>query len=372
MAMAKSKPLAMAPSPAKRALRKQVASALALLSRQDVASQSEAVLARLAPLLVYTASRCAAVYLPMEGGGEVDTWPILADLLSRGVKVGVPRVTGPGSGDMHMLRIDSLEQARALPKNAWGIPEPDDALAASMEDMTAGAEFDLLLAPGVAFDARCNRLGHGRGYYDCFIKSMRARGGVAVVGVALREQIQDAVPVDAHDERLDLVVHPDGLLAFASAADAAAAAAYARERQCEDGSPGGGDEGTQSSGAPEAAGVELVELAEGRYKYACLRLRRAGESFLAVRSGPGAYHSDVAEPAIQRYKAAGFLVEPLGGGRIVVDSQQRTAFVYGYSYGYGGSEGGPPGHGMSDHSEAAALIRRACPDYTTTFSPDGY
>ena len=34
--------------------------------------------------------------------------------------------------------------------------------------------------------------------------------------------------------------------------------------------------------------------------------------------------------------------------------------------------GGPPGSGMSDHSEVATLVRRVRPDYTTTFSPDGY
>ena len=274
---------------------------------------------------------------------------------------------------MRMLRVESLAQARRLPRNRWGIPEPDESLAASMEDMTARADFDLILAPGVAFDARCQRLGHGRGYYDGFVRGVRARrpaGGVSVVGVALREQIQDAVPVDAHDERLDLVVHPDDVLAFASAADVAAAAAHARKR--EDGSSVGGDGGRQSCDAPEAAGVDLVELSPGKYKYACLRLRRSGQSFLAVRSGPGAYHSDVAQPAIRRYEAAGFRVEPLGGGRIVVDPQRRTVFIYGYSYGFGGSEGGPPGHGMSDHSEVAALVRRVRPDYTTTFSPDGY
>ena len=33
-----------------------------------------------------------------------------------------------------------------------------------MDDLTTSGEFDLLLVPGVAFDARCNRLGHGKGY----------------------------------------------------------------------------------------------------------------------------------------------------------------------------------------------------------------
>lgn len=40
--------------------------------------------------------------------------------------------------------------------------------------------------------------------------------------------------------------------------------------------------------------------------------------------------------------------------------------------GLGGEEGGPPGHGMKDHSDVASLIRKARPEFTATFSADGY
>ena len=103
----------------KHALRKQVAAALSVLSPPSILSQSAVVMAHLATVQAYTSCRCATVFLPMDGGGEVDTWPILADLLSRGVKVGVPRVVGPKPGDMRMLRIDSVESAKALPRTKW-------------------------------------------------------------------------------------------------------------------------------------------------------------------------------------------------------------------------------------------------------------
>lgn len=81
---------------------------------------------------------------------------------------------------------------------------------------------------------------------------------------------------------------------------------------------------------------------------------------------------DVAEPAIEAFEAMGYSVTPLGGGRIMMDVTARSVHVYGFSVGLGGEEGGPPGHGMRDHSQAAALIREVRPDYTTTFSADGY
>ena len=110
-----------------------------------------------------------------------------------------------------MLRLTSLEEARAFPRTKWGIPEPDKATAAHMEDATEASDLSLLLVPAVAFDARCGRLGHGRGYYDAFISRQRAlarTGGSAggaggtparlvVVGLALREQVIDSVPMEA-------------------------------------------------------------------------------------------------------------------------------------------------------------------------------
>ena len=212
----------------KKAMRTQTADVLKSLQRSAISAQSAAVLAELATVPAYTSARSASVYLPMDGSSEVDTWPILAALLSRGVTVAVPRVAGPKPGDMRMLRLSSYEEAAALPRTKWGIPEPDEAQAASMEDMT-GSTFDLLLVPGVAFDARCNRLGHGRGYYDCFVSRQRAlerrgRGPspgpqLTVIGLGLTLQLVETVPVSETDERLDLVVHPEGQLAFADAAD---------------------------------------------------------------------------------------------------------------------------------------------------------
>lgn len=151
-----------------------------------------------------------------------------------------------------------------------------------MDDLTTSGEFDLLLVPGVAFDARCNRLGHGKGYYDTFIEQARARhtggtvgGPLAVVGLGLELQVVEEVPVGDNDQRLDAVVHPAGRLAFASAADLEAAAAYRASADATDVGDGGdgcaGATKRSRDGSParEAEGCEValsdrVDLAEGR------------------------------------------------------------------------------------------------------------
>ncbi len=198
------------------------------------------------------------------------------------------------------------------------------------------------------------------------------------------------------DERLDLIITPEGTLAYTSAADAAHAAALAdagRKRRDRPEAEGGGGTAAAGSGTGDASEAtaavpppppppapasvldveDRVNLSSGKFKYACLRLVREGEPpLLAVRSARGSYHADVAEPAMDAYEAMGFRCEPLGGGRIVRDDAARTVHIYGYSVGFGGAEGGPPGHGMQDHAEVAALVRRAMPAYTVTYDSAGY
>lgn len=71
---------------------------------------------------------------------------------------------------------------------------------------------DLIIAPGVAFTEKGERLGHGRGYYDRFLaKLAKAQTEPAtVVALALKEQIVDNVPVDPdHDVIIDVVLYDD-------------------------------------------------------------------------------------------------------------------------------------------------------------------
>jgi 5-formyltetrahydrofolate cyclo-ligase len=205
---------------AKSALRATVSSALVNLTPAQIATQSAAVFAHLQALPTFASCRSASVYLPMDGGNEISTWPIVSDLLSRGARVAIPKVSGPNPTDMKMLLVADLEQARSFPRNKWGIPEPSAAMVATMEDATESSDLSVLLVPAVAFDARCGRLGHGRGFYDAFISRQRALtrpGGsegegssqLLVIGLALSEQMVEAVPmVDGRDQWLGAPVPP--------------------------------------------------------------------------------------------------------------------------------------------------------------------
>ena len=47
----------------------------------------------------------------------------------------------------------------------WGIKEPSRSLSSTEALVEGNDEVDVIIVPGVAFDAQFNRLGHGKGYY---------------------------------------------------------------------------------------------------------------------------------------------------------------------------------------------------------------
>lgn len=75
----------------------------------------------------------------------------------------------------------------------------------------------VLLVPLLAFDAQGYRLGYGGGYYDRTLHQFRAERTVNAIGVAFAAQEVPAVPHDAGDERLDMVVTEKGVRRFPKA-----------------------------------------------------------------------------------------------------------------------------------------------------------
>ncbi|CAL6272564.1 unnamed protein product [Bathycoccus prasinos] len=79
--------------------------------------------------------------------------------------------------------------------------------AEDVADLKENEKLDLVIAPGLAFDETCKRLGRGGGYYDKFLSEGKGREAVKI-GLAFDAQIVDAdeIPLDPWDVVLDLVV----------------------------------------------------------------------------------------------------------------------------------------------------------------------
>ncbi|OQS05849.1 5-formyltetrahydrofolate cyclo-ligase [Thraustotheca clavata] len=162
-----------------------------------------------------TYERTPYVYLSMEN--EAMTSPMLDAILADKKRFYVPKVTGKHSQDMVMLEAYSSADLASFPKNKWGIPEPafEDQDGKKRNDALNMLDLDLILVPGVAFDSKCNRLGHGKGYYDCFFQRYFElnHGKLPVtIGIALSAQMIENVPTSEHDKVLDMIATPEGII----------------------------------------------------------------------------------------------------------------------------------------------------------------
>lgn len=138
-------------------------------------------------------------------GSEVDLDPLLEDLITRGVGVFLPFVERMSPPDMGIARVKDL--TADLTPARMGIREPDPARrrAARVD------RIDVVIAPGVAFDASGRRIGYGGGFYDRLIP--RLRPGTPVIAAAFALQVVPEVPETPHDVRVDAVVTEAGTIA---------------------------------------------------------------------------------------------------------------------------------------------------------------
>ncbi|KAF2636790.1 hypothetical protein P280DRAFT_472688, partial [Massarina eburnea CBS 473.64] len=135
---------------------------------------------------------------------------------------------------MDMVELHSLRDFESFEPDKWNIPTPSRASLESRANCFGGvgltngedgeakdeAGLDLIVMPGMAFDASFGRLGHGKGFYDYFLR--RSQLGPRMpqkVGLGLTEQLlppSESVPMDTSDFRLHALVTGDGELIVAS------------------------------------------------------------------------------------------------------------------------------------------------------------
>jgi len=114
---------------------------------------------------------------------------------------------------MAMLEAFSLADVDAFPPGRWKIPEPPRDGPPRIEALEDSSHVDLVIVPGLAFDAQNGRLGQGAGFYDRYlaqlIEAKRAAGTpLTLVGVTLDELVIEEVPRDSFDLPMHVVVWP--------------------------------------------------------------------------------------------------------------------------------------------------------------------
>ncbi len=125
---------------------------------------------------------------------EIDPRPLMASLQNSGARLCLPVVV-----DKTTIIFRELLQNSTLIETGFGTigPGPDAEVL----------DPQILLVPLSAFDDRGGRMGYGAGFYDRAVKKLQKKGGQPrLIGVAFANQQVDKVPMEPHDQRLDMVI----------------------------------------------------------------------------------------------------------------------------------------------------------------------
>jgi 5-formyltetrahydrofolate cyclo-ligase len=186
----------------KKAVRAQIRARLAALDGPQIEGKSQSLAERLFATSWWSLGQWVFIFIPM--GGEVDTRFIVARAYRDGKKVAIPRMEGE---DLAFYVYDG--RTENLIPNQFGILEPDPAWKLVDPSSPTGKRL-LVLTPGLAFDRQLRRLGKGKGFYDRFLRRLRAAHPPGsdswAVGLAFSEQLVERVPVSDHDETLQGIV----------------------------------------------------------------------------------------------------------------------------------------------------------------------
>lgn len=138
-----------------------------------------------------------SVYCYADVRNEAGTGLLIRDLLSRGVRVALPRVEGKEMFFYYIGGPDDIEPG------FMNIPEPGPACRPA-EKQTAP-----VIVPGHVFGRDFFRIGYGGGFYDRFFEREPVHWKA---GVCYEFQLTDAVLSEEHDVRMDCIVTPDRCL----------------------------------------------------------------------------------------------------------------------------------------------------------------
>ncbi len=132
---------------------------------------------------------------------EVDTTAVILDAWQHGKTVAVPKVSWQ---QRHMIAVEITSLETGLTESSSGLKNPTTGVPMPVE------EIDLIVTPGLGFDAKGNRLGRGGGYYDRFFGSEHLVAKKC--GFGFSQQIVESVPVDEHDKLVDFLVTDAGVV----------------------------------------------------------------------------------------------------------------------------------------------------------------
>jgi 5-formyltetrahydrofolate cyclo-ligase len=163
------------------------------LSRQDVIEKSKKIKSKLFSLNEFKQASTILFYVSYDN--EVYTHDMIKELLTIKKNIVVPIACKKNRS----LILSKLENWDDLSVGSYNILEPkkDRINKINLDSI------DLIIVPGVGFDEKGNRIGHGKGYYDKLLKKSKQ---VTSIGLSFECQILKNIPTGIYDIPVNIIV----------------------------------------------------------------------------------------------------------------------------------------------------------------------
>lgn len=166
-------------------------------NQEDKDGLSETIVRKFMELPEFQQATTVMYYVDVRA--EVRTRFALPDALATGKRIIVPWCND--EGELELFLLESMDE---LELGMYSILEPKQELRHLPEKVVKPQDIDLIMVPGVAFDERGGRTGHGKGYYDKLLE--HARPDCPLVALAFDCQMFAEIPMQSHDIFMDKVI----------------------------------------------------------------------------------------------------------------------------------------------------------------------
>ncbi|MBN2163936.1 MAG: 5-formyltetrahydrofolate cyclo-ligase [Pontiellaceae bacterium] len=183
-------------SETKQQMRREIAALRRKLQPEWVVTASQQITERLRSEETFQSARSVALYKAI--AGEVQLEELFAECWQLGKRTVIPVFNAA----VNCYELAEVDANTPFVTGNYGIQEPVDAPRVPVEQL------DLMVVPGIAFDAAGNRLGRGGGYYDRLLTGFQG----TAIAVAFDFQFLDTVPHENYDIPMDFVVTPTNVL----------------------------------------------------------------------------------------------------------------------------------------------------------------
>lgn len=160
----------------------------------DYEMANEGLQEELERLKLLSEAQVVAAYIAMPE--EASLASFLEIHLLAGKKLLLPKVNGE---ELDFYLIENLDQMNQLKKGSFGILEPHEEFCTLYKESP-----EVFLVPGVAFGEHGERVGHGRGFYDRYLKN---HPKAIKVGICFEKQVFNGyISQNSWDVPMDYIV----------------------------------------------------------------------------------------------------------------------------------------------------------------------